>query len=171
MEQQAFMALVDTHLQRLKTSLPVPADGVDNRAQVLRVRLQDEHLRLHQRHVVASSACNQPLGTIWAEYKDDHPTMWLLARGLATIFPGDAEVERAFAELKYRFSQHRRTISMLALAGEMCCKQMRRLRELTAKLFTKRGPQEGAAGRGPEEGAAGGGPEEGAAGGGPEEGA
>eukprot|EP00918_Siedleckia_nematoides_P063830 GHVU01138865.1.p2 GENE.GHVU01138865.1~~GHVU01138865.1.p2 ORF type:complete len:144 (+),score=21.52 GHVU01138865.1:391-822(+) len=140
MSQQSFMALVDTHLQRLKTSLPVPADGVDNREQVLRVRLQNEHLHLYHTRVPASG-CNQPLGEIWASYKDDHPTMWLLARGLATVFPGDAEVERTFSELKGRFPEHRRNISMLALAGEMCCKQMKRLRELFARVVTGRGPQ------------------------------
>eukprot|EP00918_Siedleckia_nematoides_P049249 GHVU01107993.1.p2 GENE.GHVU01107993.1~~GHVU01107993.1.p2 ORF type:complete len:376 (-),score=45.30 GHVU01107993.1:750-1877(-) len=129
MDQPAFMALVDTHMPRFNHTLPVPTDGVDNREEVLRVQLQDEHVSLFQTRV-SEPSCNQPLGEIWALYKDRYPTMWLLARGLATIFPGDAEVERTFAQLKNRYNDRRYSVTTLTLAGELTCSQMKRLRQL-----------------------------------------
>eukprot|EP00918_Siedleckia_nematoides_P107868 GHVU01235367.1.p1 GENE.GHVU01235367.1~~GHVU01235367.1.p1 ORF type:complete len:256 (+),score=41.26 GHVU01235367.1:32-769(+) len=135
MQQSTFMALVDDHLDRFKETLVKPS-GTDNRAEILRAQLQSEQLHLSQTDATTSTT-KATLQDMWKNYKQQHPTLWKLACGLATIFPGDAEVERAFAELKSIYSDYRQSTCTFTLAGILACKQMKQLRKVQPPLPTE----------------------------------
>eukprot|EP00918_Siedleckia_nematoides_P011458 GHVU01025196.1.p1 GENE.GHVU01025196.1~~GHVU01025196.1.p1 ORF type:complete len:335 (-),score=38.25 GHVU01025196.1:1047-2051(-) len=125
MTQLEFATHINLHMPRF---VRVAEEGVTE-AQ-LRATLQTEHATLRD-DIGRTEECDErDFATMWAPYKNTCPYIFMLACGLATVFPGDAKVERLFADLKYQFSERRKGTTVFALTGALMCRDAELLRQL-----------------------------------------
>eukprot|EP00918_Siedleckia_nematoides_P100877 GHVU01220429.1.p1 GENE.GHVU01220429.1~~GHVU01220429.1.p1 ORF type:complete len:410 (+),score=45.54 GHVU01220429.1:1282-2511(+) len=116
---------VDEHQDRLRL-------GLGDNYEVFRQKVQDEHACLQDERIPVQGVSSEPMSfdEHWRGVRDRVPILYALAACLATVYPGNADVERDFAVLKWLFAAQRESLGVAALVGSIICKQLPRVRAL-----------------------------------------
>eukprot|EP00918_Siedleckia_nematoides_P081695 GHVU01179100.1.p2 GENE.GHVU01179100.1~~GHVU01179100.1.p2 ORF type:complete len:472 (-),score=59.51 GHVU01179100.1:985-2400(-) len=124
--QDEFLTLLKTHHSKLL--LAYGHEYEDKRETLI-----DEHtkLRLDTEVLCApADAVSATFASKWTTQNGKYPNLFRLAKGLATVYPSNADVERDFAILKWLFSPQRASLSVSSLVGTMLCRQLEALRRI-----------------------------------------
>eukprot|EP00918_Siedleckia_nematoides_P068341 GHVU01148856.1.p1 GENE.GHVU01148856.1~~GHVU01148856.1.p1 ORF type:complete len:482 (-),score=37.00 GHVU01148856.1:445-1890(-) len=94
----------------------------------VRDTLMTEHEDMRRDTSVARAADGETFSSNWASCMNDYPHVYELAAGFATVYPGNADVERDFATMKWLYSAQRPNLTIASIVGTVVCRQLRRLR-------------------------------------------
>eukprot|EP00918_Siedleckia_nematoides_P089304 GHVU01196317.1.p1 GENE.GHVU01196317.1~~GHVU01196317.1.p1 ORF type:complete len:378 (+),score=46.74 GHVU01196317.1:906-2039(+) len=127
-----FVGLLKGHHAKLVLAY---GEGYDDK----REQIIDEHQRLVRDAAVQQTQSGTASATFdgrWRRHKEKYPLLHRLAQGLATVYPGNADVERDFALLKWLFSPLRSCMTVSSIVGSMMCRQLEGLRDLATRQGT-----------------------------------
>eukprot|EP00918_Siedleckia_nematoides_P051843 GHVU01113407.1.p1 GENE.GHVU01113407.1~~GHVU01113407.1.p1 ORF type:complete len:385 (+),score=45.21 GHVU01113407.1:2214-3368(+) len=124
----AFLDLLETHETKLRLAYGDRYDA--NRETII-----DEYTRMTLDEAVKEPRARDDymhatLARQWEALRLKYPLIHRLAQGLATIYPGNGDVERDFAILKWLYGPLRSCMSVASIMGTLLCRQLEQLRNL-----------------------------------------
>eukprot|EP00918_Siedleckia_nematoides_P054898 GHVU01119872.1.p1 GENE.GHVU01119872.1~~GHVU01119872.1.p1 ORF type:complete len:754 (+),score=93.95 GHVU01119872.1:386-2647(+) len=130
METMELLQLLNAHEGKLRLCLAEKYDFF-----MKQIQIEHRQLRLIASTIPRESINTQPTSfkSHWEKYKATYPLIYGFAAGMATVYPGNSDVERDFAVLKWLFSPQRESIGISGLVGILICKQLDRVRTLAAR--------------------------------------
>eukprot|EP00918_Siedleckia_nematoides_P096277 GHVU01211173.1.p2 GENE.GHVU01211173.1~~GHVU01211173.1.p2 ORF type:complete len:145 (-),score=21.56 GHVU01211173.1:827-1261(-) len=112
---------LETQENKLRLHYGAQFDGI--REELLR---QQESMRRDPD--LPTAAVGETFVSNWSSCRLKYPLVYELAAGFATVFPGNADVERDFAIMKWLYSEQRPNLCLASIVGTIICRQLERLR-------------------------------------------
>eukprot|EP00918_Siedleckia_nematoides_P008811 GHVU01019331.1.p1 GENE.GHVU01019331.1~~GHVU01019331.1.p1 ORF type:complete len:355 (-),score=52.22 GHVU01019331.1:1358-2422(-) len=94
-------------------------------------KVTEEHGKLFQGTEGSKPQTKQSMKKAWEPLLETMPHLAVLGASLATIFPGNADVERDFAIMKWLLSDKRDNLGVMGLVGSLLCMQIDRVRQVS----------------------------------------